>query len=72
MGIGNLTAREMGHVPVSGADGSLNWLSSLSARHKIYVHINNTNPILNEARSEFREVAARGVHVGQDGDEYEI
>jgi pyrroloquinoline quinone biosynthesis protein B len=72
MDIGNLTAREMGHVPVSGTNGSLNWLSRLSARHKIYVHINNTNPILNEARPEFREVTQRGVHVGQDGDEYAI
>src|SRR5262249_61568364 len=72
MGIGNLTAREMGHVPVSGVDGSLEWLSGLPARHKVYVHINNTNPMLDEAGTEFREVKRRGVRVGQDGAEMEI
>ncbi|MGE5192982.1 MAG: pyrroloquinoline quinone biosynthesis protein PqqB [Deltaproteobacteria bacterium] len=71
-GIGNATAREMGHLPVGGVDGSLEWLSGLPVRHKVYVHINNTNPMLNEAGPEFREVTARGVRVGQDGDEYEI
>ncbi len=71
-GIGNSTAREMRHVPVSGADGSLAWLSDLPARHKVYVHINNTNPMLNESGPEFREVNDRGVRVAQDGDEYEI
>jgi pyrroloquinoline quinone biosynthesis protein B len=71
-GIGNLTAREMGHVPVSGAGGSLAWLSGLAVPHKVYVHINNTNPMLNEAGSEFREVTGRGARVGQDGDEFEI
>src|SRR5262245_29008891 len=72
MGIGNLTAREMGHVPVSGVDGSLNWHSGLPVRHKVYVHINNTNPMLNEAGPEFREVIRCGVRVGQDGDDFEI
>ncbi len=71
-GIGNSTAREMGHVPVSGAGGSLEWLSGLPARHKVYVHINNTNPMQNEAGPEFREVTGRGVRVAQDGDEFEI
>jgi len=72
MGIGNLTARAMGHIPVSGAGGSLDWLSSLPARHKAYVHINNTNPMLNETGPEFREVNRCGIRVGQDGDELEI
>jgi pyrroloquinoline quinone biosynthesis protein B len=72
MGIGKATAREMGHVPVSGVDGSLAWLSSLPARHKVYVHINNTNPMLNETGPEYREVTRRGLRVGQDGDEFEI
>jgi pyrroloquinoline quinone biosynthesis protein B len=71
-GIGNLTAREMGHVPVSGAGGSLEWLSGLPVRHKLYVHVNNTNPMLNEAGPEFREVTRRGVRVGRDGDAFEI
>jgi len=72
MGITNSTARNMGHVPVTGADGTLAWLSYLSARHRIYVHINNTNPMLNNAGPECREVNNGGVQVGADGDEFEI
>ena len=72
MGITNSTARNMGHVPVTGADGTLAWLSSLPIRHRVYVHLNNTNPILNDASRECREVTAVGVRVGADGDEFEI
>ncbi len=66
-GIGSRTARAMGHWPVSGAEGSLNWLSKLKVRHRIYVHINNTNPMLNERGPEHRLVTERGVGVGADG-----
>jgi pyrroloquinoline quinone biosynthesis protein B len=72
MGISNATAREMGHVPVSGVGGSLEWLADMAARHKAYVHVNNTNPMLNEAGPEFREVLDRGVWTAKDGDEVEI
>lgn len=72
MGIASSTARQMGHIPVSGADGSLAWLSAFPARHRVYVHINNTNPMLDEAGPEWREVESHGVRVGQDGDEFEI
>jgi pyrroloquinoline quinone biosynthesis protein B len=71
-GIAHSTAREMGHIPVNGAAGSLIWLSPLSAKHRVYVHINNTNPMLNEAGREFQEVTRSGVRVGRDGDEFEI
>ncbi len=72
MGITNSTARNMGHVPVAGANGTLAWLSSLPARHRVYVHLNNTNPMLNDASLERREVDAAGIRVGADGDEFEI
>jgi pyrroloquinoline quinone biosynthesis protein B len=72
MGISNATAREMGHVPVAGADGTLTWLSHLPARHRVYIHINNTNPMLNEASSECREVQNAGIRIGADGDEFKI
>jgi len=67
LGISGSRARQMGHVPIGGADGSLAVLSGLSARHRIYVHINNTNPILIEGSSERQAVEARGVVVGVDG-----
>ena len=70
--ITDLTATEMGHVPVSGTQGSLDWLGGLSARSRVYVHINNTNPMLNESGPERKQVLARGVQIGMDGDVFEI
>ncbi|HVC96786.1 MAG TPA: pyrroloquinoline quinone biosynthesis protein PqqB, partial [Pirellulales bacterium] len=71
-GIGSRTARAMGHLPVGGPEGSLSWLSGLSARHRVYVHINNTNPVLDERGPEHRLVTERGVRVGADGDSFEL
>jgi pyrroloquinoline quinone biosynthesis protein B len=71
-GIGSRTARQMGHLPVTGAEGSLAWLSTLPAKHRVYVHINNTNPMLNERGSEHRLVHDSGVRVGTDGDTFEL
>lgn len=64
-------AREIGHLPVSGAEGSLERLAGLKAR-KIYVHVNNTNPLLNEAGREYRQVRAAGWEVAEDGWEFEL
>jgi pyrroloquinoline quinone biosynthesis protein B len=72
MDIANSTARKMGHVPVAGADGTLAWLANLPIQHRVYVHINNTNPMLNDAGQERREVNDHGIRVGADGDEFEI
>lgn len=72
MGITNSTASHMGHVPVSGAGGTLAWMSTLPARHRVYVHINNTNPMLNDAGPECREVNGCGIRVGADEDEFEV
>jgi pyrroloquinoline quinone biosynthesis protein B len=70
-GIGGGTAREMGHLPVGDAQGSLEWLADLPARDRVYVHVNNTNPMLNERGPEHRLVRERGVRVGADGDEFD-
>ena len=66
-GIGERTARQMGHLPISGAGGSLVQLATLSCRHKIYTHINNTNPILLEYSPERASVIRTGAQVGVDG-----
>jgi pyrroloquinoline quinone biosynthesis protein B len=71
-GIGSRTARAMGHLPVSGPEGSLEWLAALEAGHRVYIHINNTNPMLNERGPEHRQVSERGVRVGADGDSFEV
>jgi pyrroloquinoline quinone biosynthesis protein B len=67
LGIGERTARQMDHLPISGPDGSLARLGSLSGRQRIYTHINNTNPMLIEDGPERREVDAAGLQVGVDG-----
>jgi len=71
-GIGSRTARAMGHLPVSGPEGSLSWLSGLSVRHRVFVHINNTNPMLDERGHEHGQVTERGIRVGADGDSFEL
>lgn len=72
LGIAGKTSREMGHLPIGGADGSLKQLASLSIERKIYIHINNTNPILLEDAPERRIVEESGLEVAVDGLELEI
>lgn len=70
-GLGEKTSRRMGHVPIAGPDGSLAQLAQLSARC-IYLHINNTNPILLSDSPERREVEAAGLEVAFDGMEVRL
>ncbi len=70
-GVGAKTARRMGHVPIDGADGSLAALSDLAAR-RVYLHINNTNPILLDGSPEHRAVSAAGFAVAHDGMEIRL
>jgi pyrroloquinoline quinone biosynthesis protein B len=66
------TALQMGHVPVSSVDGSLRKLAQLRCPRKIYVHINNTNPMLNEAGPEYAQVREAGWEIAEDGWQFEI
>lgn len=61
------TAQEMGHIPVSGAEGSLHKLAGLRKPRKIFIHVNNTNPMLDESGPEYAEVRAAGWEVAEDG-----
>jgi pyrroloquinoline quinone biosynthesis protein B len=65
-GTGNKTGRRMGHMPLDGPDGSLATLAGLRAR-RIFVHINNTNPILIEGSPERGRVVAAGWEIAEDG-----
>ena len=69
---GGSTAREMGHVPVSGANGSLRVLAGLRHPRKIFVHVNNTNPMLDESGPEYAEVRAAGWEVAEDGWSFDL
>lgn len=66
MGLGTKTGLRMGHMPIDGAGGSLAALRGVAAR-RIYVHINNTNPILVEGSAERRAVEGAGFEVAHDG-----
>jgi pyrroloquinoline quinone biosynthesis protein B len=70
-GAGTRTASAMGHVPISGPAGSLARLSDLSIR-KIYTHINNTNPILDETSTERHELEEMGWEVAEDGIDFTV
>ena len=72
LGASGKTARDMGHLPVSGPGGSLEQLCPLPIGRKIYIHVNNTNPILLEDTPERRTLESRGLEVAADGLELQI
>jgi pyrroloquinoline quinone biosynthesis protein B len=72
LGISDRRARDMGHVTLSGPDGTLAALAGLQRPRKALVHINNTNPILLDDSPEREEVVRAGVEVAYDGLEVEL
>jgi pyrroloquinoline quinone biosynthesis protein B len=60
-------AADMAHLPIGGPDGSLAALAALAVTRKLFVHINNTNPILREDSAERGMVEAAGWTVAEDG-----
>lgn len=65
--IGSRTARQLDHLPITGPGGSLGLLADLPCAHRVYTHINNTNPMLIEGSPESEVVARAGLVVGYDG-----
>ncbi|HEU5474288.1 MAG TPA: pyrroloquinoline quinone biosynthesis protein PqqB [Actinophytocola sp.] len=72
LGLAGKTSREMGHLPIDGPDGSLAQLAALGVRRTIFVHMNNTNPILLADTPERRIVTDSGMEVAVDGLEVEV
>jgi len=67
LGISKKTARSIGHLPQSGAGGMIEWLSKLPLRtRKLLIHINNTNPILDEDSPQRSALKAAGIEVCED------
>ncbi|UFM66034.1 pyrroloquinoline quinone biosynthesis protein PqqB [Paracoccus sp. MA] len=66
-GLGAKTGRRMGHVPVSGPGGSLDGLRAVPLGARIYVHLNNSNPLVDPASPERAEAQAAGWQIGHDG-----
>jgi len=69
-GMGSKTGHRMGHAPIKGADGSLHAFQT--ARKRVYLHINNTNPILIEGSPEYQAVRSAGWDVAYDGMEFKL
>ena len=68
LGLSKKRARDMGHRAIDGAAGMLAALARLpAATRKILIHINNTNPVLDEDGAEFAQVRAAGVELAYDG-----
>jgi len=72
LGLSGRTSREMGHLPIDGPDGSLAQVPALGVRRTIFVHMNNTNPILLADTPERRVVEDSGMEVAMDGLEVEV
>jgi pyrroloquinoline quinone biosynthesis protein B len=72
LGVGTKRAREIDHLPLSGEGGSLAQLAALTKPRRVYVHINNTNPILLEDSPERAEVVRAGLEVGMDGMTFDV
>lgn len=66
-GIGSKTGRRMGHMSLSGPDGTIAAFSGLGVRRKVLVHINNSNPVLLDDSGERAELEAAGWEVAYDG-----
>ncbi|MEO1067015.1 MAG: pyrroloquinoline quinone biosynthesis protein PqqB [Pseudomonadota bacterium] len=66
-GVGEKTGARMGHMYISGDGGSMEALEDLNIARKVYVHINNTNPVLREGSDAERSVIENGWEVSYDG-----
>jgi len=72
MGAGRKRGRDMGHLALSGENGMLSFIQGLSRARKVLIHINNTNPILDEESAERRQLDRAGIEVAYDGMEIEL
>ena len=68
LGLSTKTARSIGHLPQTGSGGMLSWLDQLPARtRRLLIHINNTNPILDEDSAAHALLRQHGVALCEDG-----
>lgn len=66
-GTGTKSAARMGHMAMSGPQGSIAAFDGLGVRQKVFIHINNTNPVLLEDSPERRAAEAAGWRIAHDG-----
>jgi pyrroloquinoline quinone biosynthesis protein B len=70
--ISHKKAREIGHLPQSGPGGMIDVLSGVNKARKILIHINNTNPILDDDSEQRKILDAAGIEVAYDGLEIDL
>ncbi|WP_433137257.1 pyrroloquinoline quinone biosynthesis protein PqqB [Actinomadura nitritigenes] len=61
------TATEMGHLPITGPDGTAERLAALPAARRLYTHLNNTNPLVDPGHDGHRALAGMGIEVASEG-----
>ena len=71
-GLSQKTGRRMGHMSMSGPDGSIAAFEDIKIAKKVFVHMNNTNPVFRPMSEERKAVEAAGWIIAQDGMELEI
>ena len=71
-GICDKLALDMGHLPQSGEGGMIEFLTAAGTKRKILIHINNTNPILDEDSPERKTLEEAGIEVSFDGMEINL
>lgn len=70
-GVGQKTGQRMGHMSISGPDGSIAAFAGLDIARKVFVHINNTNPVWRDG-PERAEAEAAGWEIAHDGMELSL
>jgi pyrroloquinoline quinone biosynthesis protein B len=71
-GVGSKTGARMGHVSIGGTDGALSAWAGVSLPRKLFIHINNTNPVLIDGSPERRAVSEAGWAIAEDGQEFTL
>jgi pyrroloquinoline quinone biosynthesis protein B len=72
LGVGTKTGLRMGHMSMSGVDGTIAAFRDLDVQRRIFIHINNSNPVLLDDSEERRIAEAAGWEVAYDGMEVNL
>ncbi|HJZ17625.1 MAG TPA: pyrroloquinoline quinone biosynthesis protein PqqB [Stellaceae bacterium] len=72
LGVGNKTGRRMGHISMSGEDGAIAAFRDLGVKRRIFIHINNSNPVLLDDSPERHAAEAAGWEIAYDGMEVRL
>jgi pyrroloquinoline quinone biosynthesis protein B len=72
LGVGNKTGLRMGHMSMSGDDGAIAAFRDLGVKRRVFIHINNSNPVLLDDSPERQLAEAAGWEIAYDGMEVRL